>query len=503
MKTLFFRSTFIARALRNVRFCTAASGILAGVFAIGLAQAQETTPAPAIEKVGSPASLEEQGRRLAVAGDCMACHTVPDSDKPFAGGYAINSPFGAIFSTNITPSKQAGIGLYTEQEFADAVRKGVRHDGSRLYPAMPYTSYVHLTDSDVSALYAYFMHAVVPVDVPAPKTALAFPFNLRFSMIGWNLLFLDNPTTPRAALATPLIQRGEYLTNTLEHCGACHTPRNPLMAEITSKALSGGMVGPWYAPNITSDAISGIGGWTDAELIGYLHTGHAAGKGQAGGGMAEAVQNSLQFLPESDLAAIVAYLKSTAPVRNPVETQPRYDYGKSGSGEAELRGAGSWTEHDSLHSGAALYSGYCSSCHQPNGAGSPNQAYPSLFHNTATGGENSANLVAAILYGVDRKEGPRHVLMPRFDELSYVGSLSDQQIADIATYVLRSFGNSVQVVTAHEVAVARQGGEQPMLAIVQPYIIPAMVVGGLLIVLLLVLYLRRRSSKAASVPAAL
>jgi mono/diheme cytochrome c family protein len=315
MKTSLSRPTIFARTLKRVRFSTAAFAILAGTLAIGLAQAQENIPAPAVEKVGSPSSPEEQGRRLAVAGDCMACHTVPDSDKPFAGGYAINSPFGAIFSTNITPSKQAGIGLYTEQEFAEAVRKGIRRDGGHLYPAMPYTSYVHMTDSDVSALYAYFMHSVEPVDVPAPKTALAFPFNLRFSMIGWNLLFLDNPTTLRAPLATPQIQRGEYLTNTLEHCGACHTPRNPLMAEITSKALSGGMVGPWFAPNITSDPISGIGGWTDAELIGYLRTGHATGKAQAGGGMAEAVQNSLQFLPDGDLAAIVAYLKSTAPVR--------------------------------------------------------------------------------------------------------------------------------------------------------------------------------------------
>ncbi|RMR03558.1 Gluconate 2-dehydrogenase [Pseudomonas savastanoi pv. glycinea] len=495
MKTSLSRPTIFARTLKRVRFSTAAFAILAGTLAIGLAQAQENIPAPAVEKVGSPSSPEEQGRRLAVAGDCMACHTVPDSDKPFAGGYAINSPFGAIFSTNITPSKQAGIGLYTEQEFAEAVRKGIRRDGGHLYPAMPYTSYVHMTDSDVSALYAYFMHSVEPVDVPAPKTALAFPFNLRFSMIGWNLLFLDNPTTLRAPLATPQIQRGEYLTNTLEHCGACHTPRNPLMAEITSKALSGGMVGPWFAPNITSDPISGIGGWTDAELIGYLRTGHATGKGQAGGGMAEAVQNSLQFLPDGDLAAIVAYLKSTAPVRNAGETRPRYDYGKPNSGEAELRGTASSTEHDSLHSGAALHSGYCSSCHQPNGAGSPNQTYPSLVHNTATGGDNSANLVAAILYGVDRREGGRHVLMPRFDELSYVGSLSDQQIADIATYVLRSFGNSAQVVTAHEVAVAREGGEQPMLAVIQPYIIPAMGIGLLLIALLWVLYLRRRSIK--------
>jgi mono/diheme cytochrome c family protein len=214
--------------------------------------------------------------------------------------------------------------------------------------------------------------------------------------------------------------------------------------------------------------------------------------------MAEAVQNSLQFLPDSDLAAIVAYLKSTTPVRNPAETKPRYEAGKPHSGEAELRGVARSTERDSVHGGAVLYSGYCSSCHQPSGAGSSNQAYPSLFHNSATGGLNSANLVAAILYGVDRTEGEHHVLMPRFDDVSYVGPLSDQQIADIATYVLGSFGNSAKVVTAHDVAVARQGGERPLLAIVQPYIIPAMVIGLLLMVLVLGLYLRKRSGKAGA-----
>jgi mono/diheme cytochrome c family protein len=477
----------------NVRSRLLPSALLTALLACSaLVQAQESLPEPAVTPVGAAQSIEEQGRRLAVAGDCMACHTIPDSDKPFAGGYAINSPFGKIFSTNITPSKTAGIGQYTEQQFAAAVRDGVRADGARLYPAMPYTSYVHLTDADVSALYAYFMHSVEPVDTPAPPTQLAFPFNIRLSMIGWNLLFLDSREGPVAPQANAQLQRGEYLTNTLEHCGACHTPRNPLMAEIKSKALSGGMVGPWFAPNITSDSVSGIGGWSDAELVQYLRTGHADGKNQAGGGMAEAVQNSLQFLPDSDLQAIVAYLKSTTPIRTPGETRPAHEYGGPVSGEAQLRGMASSTEHDSLKSGEALYSGYCSSCHQPNGAGSKNQAYPSLFHNTATGLSNSANLLAAILYGVDRQEGGHHVLMPRFDELSYVAQLNDQQVADIANYVLKNFGNPAQQVTAREVAVARQGGEAPMLAVVQPYILPAMVIGALLVLAIAVWLLRRR-----------
>jgi mono/diheme cytochrome c family protein len=440
--------------------------------------------------------LQEQGRRVAVAGDCMACHTVPDSDKPFAGGYGIDSPFGAIFSTNITPSKTAGIGLYSEAQFAAAVREGIRADGSRLYPAMPYTSYVHMTDSDVAALYAYFMNAVKVDDTPAPQTQLAFPFNLRFSMIGWNLLFLDSRTTAQPQQADAQLQRGEYLTNTLEHCGACHTPRNPLMAEIKGKALSGAMVGPWYAPNITSDIVSGIGGWSDDELLGYLREGHAKGKNQAAGGMAEAVQNSLQFLPPEDLQAIVAYLKSTPAVRNDGEKQPAYDYGKPHSDEAQMRGQGKFNARDSLHSGQALYSGYCASCHQPNGSGSANQAYPSLYHNTATGLNNSANLVAAILYGVERTVDGHHVLMPRFDELSYVANLDDQQVAEIANYVLSNFGNAAQRVSAHDVAVARQGGEKPMLAVLQPFMLPAMIVAALIVLALFAAFWRRRSRSA-------
>jgi mono/diheme cytochrome c family protein len=461
------------------------------------AYALDSVPAAATTPVAAPPTLEEQGRRLAVAGDCMACHTVPDSDKPFAGGYAINSPFGAIYSTNITPSKTAGIGNYTEPQFAAAVREGVRADGSRLYPAMPYTSYVHLSDQDVAALYGYFMHGVKPVDTPGPVTALNFPFNLRFSMIGWNLLFLDSRDSPAPVVSSAQLQRGEYLTNTLEHCGACHTPRNPLMAEIKDQALTGGMVGPWYAPNITSDPVSGIGAWSDDELIEYLGTGRAKGKNQAAGGMAEAVQNSLQFLPREDLAAIVAYLKSTQPVREPGATVAAFSYTGNGNGLAEstLRGAGKFNEHDSLHSGAALYSGLCASCHQPSGKGSANQAYPSLLNNTATGLSTPANLISAILYGVDRLDGEHHVLMPRFDGLSFVQPLTDQQVADVANYVLQHYGNGAISVSAKDVTVARNGGEAPLLAVVQPYILPAMVIGAVLVIGLVALWLRRRKPR--------
>jgi mono/diheme cytochrome c family protein len=217
----------------------------------GIAHAQSTGP----DQTGSPdqATLIEQGRYLAVAGDCMACYTKPEDGKPFAGGYGIASPLGTIFSTNITPSKTAGIGNYTEAQFARALQQGVRADGGQLYPAMPYTSYAGMTDVDVHALYTYFMHGVAPVDEMPPRTKLPFPFNIRLSMVAWNLLFLDDRRFVPDTTKSPEWNRGAYLSVVMERCDACHTPRNLLMAKIRGKAFAGAPIGSWYAPNITSD----------------------------------------------------------------------------------------------------------------------------------------------------------------------------------------------------------------------------------------------------------
>lgn len=450
----------------------------------------------AMAQQAPPAELIDKGRQLAISADCMACHTMPaGKGKPFAGGYSIESPLGAIYATNITPSKTAGIGAYSEAEFARALRQGVRRDGARLYPAMPYTSYTQLSDADTSALYAYFMHGVAPVDTEAAQTALPFPFNLRFSMAVWNLLFLDDRRFEPDAAKSAEWNRGAYLAGALGHCSACHTPRNALMAEQGGQALAGGMVGPWLAPNITSDPVSGIGAWSEAELVQYLRTGRVEGKAQAAGGMAEAVENSLQHLPEADLKAIAVYLKGTVPIRDKADAEgakPAHAWGAAWSSEATKRGTAPFNNPQRLTTGEQLYNGYCASCHQASGAGSRNQAYPSLFHNTATGLANPANLVAAILYGVDRKVGDDHVLMPRFDALSYVDPLTDGQIAAIANHVLVRYGNSAATVSERDVAVARAGGAKPLLAQAQPFILPAMVLAALLVLVLLSVWLRRR-----------
>ena len=223
------------------------------------------SPASQAETPASAATLLAQGKYLSVAADCSACHDSPDHHV-MAGGNSINSPLGKIVASNITPSVRYGIGNYTEQQFSDAVRKGINAQGENLYPAMPYTSYSLLTDSDIQALYYYFMHGVTAVDRPAGTTALPFPFNLRVSMKLWNALYAGNGSFRPSPSQTEQVNRGNYLIFGLAHCDTCHTPRNVLMAEKSDQPLSGGSLGQWYAPNITSDKQSGIGNWSDQQL---------------------------------------------------------------------------------------------------------------------------------------------------------------------------------------------------------------------------------------------
>lgn len=479
--------------LRSARRATAIAALVLGMPA---AVAAQPAPAP-----GAPAdaALIERGRYLAVAADCTACHTAKGG-KPYAGGYSVESPLGTIYATNITPSKTAGIGNYTEAQFARALRQGIRADGAHLYPAMPYTAYTAISDEDVHALYLYFMQGVEPVDTEVARTRLPFPFNLRLSMAAWNLLFLKDERFQPDAGASEEVNRGAYLANALAHCSTCHTPRNALMAERESRFLAGSGLGAWYAPNITPHA-SGIGGWSDEDLVRYLRTGHAAGKGQAAGPMAEAVENSFQHLRPEDLQAMVAYLRTVRPVADEgAPARPAYAQGRAFSSEAELRGTHGPNERDSLKTGAALYSAHCASCHQADGSGSANQRYPSLFHNTATGGPNPANLVAVMLYGVERDAGGEHALMPRFDGQSYVSALSDEQIAAISNYVLAQYGNGASRVSGRDVAIARQGGPRPLLAKVQPFIVWTLIGVAILVVVLAALLLTRRRRRRSTIP---
>jgi mono/diheme cytochrome c family protein len=449
------------------------------VCAMGVAAAQDNA--------GDDAALIARGRYLAIAADCAACHTAPHGGKAFAGGYGIASPLGAIYASNITPSKTAGIGTYTEVQFSRALRDGIRADGANLYPAMPYTSYTKLTDQDVHALYVFFMHAVEPVDVRPPSTHLPFPFGIRAAMIGWNALFLDKqPLTADPAKSTS-VNHGQYLAIALAHCDTCHTPRNVMMAEIGSKPLGGASLGSWVAPNITSDQISGIGDWSDADLLRYLRTGDVPGKAQAAGPMAEAIEHSFQYLNDDDLRAIAAYIRQVPASRDASDTRARDQFGAASDREAFTRGA------PHIAAGEHIFNGDCAACHRPTGLGSNDAYYPQIFHNTVTGASTPDSLIAAILMGVDRTVDGKRVYMPGFGKDSYVDELSDQQVADVSNYVLTQFGNPAVHVQAQDVAVVRAGGPKPLLARVGPFILPAGGLAVLVLVGILGLLMRRRT----------
>lgn len=396
-------------------------------------------------------ALVQRGQYLATAGDCVACHTAPGG-KSMAGGLSLPTPLGAIVSTNITPSKTHGIGNYTLAQFTDALRKGVRADGQHLYPAMPYTSYALVTDDDASAMYAWFMQAVAPVDSAPPATELPFPFNIRLSMAAWNLLFLDSKPFVADAGKSAEWNRGAYLARGLAHCSTCHSPRNLAMAEDLSRALGGGDVGPWHAPNITSDANSGVGGWSEQELVNYMRQGHAANKAQASGPMAEAIDHSLRHLNEADLRAMAVYLKTVPAQRDAADTQPVYSWGKASDDLNSIRGVALPRDLNDM-TGAQLYDAHCATCHQARGQGSFDGGLPPLFHNAALGRANTNNLVMVMLEGVHRQLDPPEVRMPGFARV-----LSDRQIATLGSYLIERYGNPQARVSAEQVKTLRSGG---------------------------------------------
>ncbi|RTZ48275.1 cytochrome c [Candidimonas sp. SYP-B2681] len=415
------------------------------------------TPKTVAAQPVAPATKEmqriERGKYLAIAGDCIACHTAP-SGKPMAGGLPLATPIGNIVSTNITPSKTAGIGNYTLEQFSDALRKGKRADGQHLYPVMPYTAYALVSDEDVAAMYAYFMKGVEPVDTRPAGAKLPFPFNIRESMVGWNLLFLNQGTFVPSPDQNEVWNRGAYLARGLTHCTTCHTPRNALMAEDLSKELSGGNVGLWYAPNITSDPNSGIGGWSTPELVEYMRTGHIA-KGQASGPMAEAIDHSLQYLTNSDLEAIAVYLKTVPAVRDASDTQPVYAWGKATDDLNSVRGVRMPDDPDKM-TGPQLYNVHCATCHQAQAQGSFDGGLPALYQNTALGRTNTDNLVMVILDGIHRvRPDSAEVLMPGFRDV-----LSNQQLATLATYLTRTYGHPEAEVSVNKVRSLRDGGER-------------------------------------------
>lgn len=430
----------------------------------------------------------ERGRYLAIAGDCVACHTAPGG-KPMAGGLALQSPLGAIYSTNITPSKTHGIGNYTLEQFSDALRHGKRADGANLYPAMPYTAYAKTTDEDIKALYAYFLQDVAAIDEAAPQTDLPFPFNIRMSMSVWNAIFNDAAPYQQDATQTPEWNRGAYLAQGLAHCTTCHTPRNFLMAENQNKYLAGAEVSGWYAPNITSDPVSGIGNWTIQELTDYMSSKPVIGKGNASGPMAEAIDHSLKHLTAEDLQAIAVYIKSVPAISDKSVKQSAASFGQPVDNLDTVRGVPLPANSDTM-SGAQIYDAYCATCHQAQGQGSDAGGLPSLFHNTTLGYMNTNNLVLVTLNGVHRVGVD--TVMPGFAH-----ELSDKQIVTLSNYLLKNYGNPDAKVSEEQVTKLRDpataNNDNTLLILVR-----SAMAGGLIVVLVICIWFYRRRNKQQS-----
>ncbi|EON14935.1 gluconate 2-dehydrogenase (acceptor) [Pandoraea sp. SD6-2] len=362
---------------------------------------------------------------------------------------------GTIYTSNVTPDPDTGIGNWTFEDFERAVRHGVSKDGSNLYPAMPYVSYAKINDDDVRALYTYFMHVVEPVKQVRRRSEIPVLLSIRWPLKIWNWLFLtDGAYEPKPALSAEW-NRGAYLVQGLAHCGTCHTPRGIAMQEKSldetgSSFLAGSVLAGWDGYNITSDSNAGIGGWTRQQLVQYLRTGSVPGLAQAAGPMAEAIEHSFSRMTEADIGAISTYIHTVSAVARGDEKQSRSSWGKPAENGLKLRGT---APPSSGIDPARLYLGNCATCHQMQGKGTPDGYYPPLFHNSTIGAPNPVNLVQVILNGVQRKVGSEDVGMPAFRH-----ELSDAQIAALTNYLTKQFGNPAVRVTEQDVAELRHRG---------------------------------------------
>jgi mono/diheme cytochrome c family protein len=389
------------------------------------------------------ADLVKRGQYLVRAGDCAACHTTPGG-KPFAGGYAFKLPFGTIYSSNITPDQETGIGGWSDADFLRALHGGVGKSGENLYPAFPYTSYTLLTDRDVLAIKAY-LFSLTPMHYQPPANNLAFPYNQRILMKFWNVLFNPGrrfqPNLDRPAEWN----RGAYLTEALGHCGDCHTPRNLMYAPSSSQKFAGALVQGWKAYNITPDREWGIGAWSADQLADYLANGHAPERSSAAGPMGEAVDNSLRFLTAGDIRAMIAYLKSVPPVAdggNPaaVRTPP---------GPPHVAALTVAAGAPSL--GLRVFEGPCASCHGFDGSGTI-WAHAALAGTRTVNDPAAVNLTQAVLQGAGLRTAHGRVFMPAFGQ-----GYSDAEIAAVANYVTARFGAAAAHINAADVAQIRQG----------------------------------------------
>jgi mono/diheme cytochrome c family protein len=356
-------------------------------------------------------SLISRGLYIAQAADCASCHTTAGG-KAFAGGEPLKTEFGVIYSTNITPDDQTGIGRWSEADFDRAVREGVRKDGSYLYPAMPYTNYTKITSQDMHALWAY-VRSLQPVRHQVPADSLLFPMNVRSSVLVWRTLYFKPGAFQRDPKQSDEWNRGEYLVDVLGHCDQCHTPRSVAQGLKSNRELTGAQIEGWYAPNISGDALSKLRDMSDQDLERFLRSGDMGNNTKVVGPMQEVVHASLSHLTDADLHAMVIYLKHQEAAPSPLAPAP-----VKWPRQADAQG---------------LYQQQCAGCHQNDGKGIPGTV-PALAGNDAVTASDPSNVVMAMLEGFP-PQGPWGAMA------SFSNSLSDEQIADIANYVRTAWGN--------------------------------------------------------------
>lgn len=367
----------------------------------------------------------QRGKTLVEAADCISCHT-KEGGKPFAGGRMIETPFGNIYSPNLTPDRETGIGAWSDEDFYNAMHRGIRPDGTKLYPAFPYPYFTKLTRDDVSAIRAY-LNTLDSVSNKRLDNALVWPLNHRVFMRGWNMLFFEEGTFVPNPDKSEEWNRGAYLVKGAAHCGACHTPKNILGADEQDQYLTGGLIQDWYAPSLSNVDRTGIGSWTIDDIVEYLKTGRNARSG-ATGLMSEVVANSTSKMSDTDLRAIAIYLKD-APAA------------------AEEEPASAKPEQTVLDAGKAVYVDSCSACHRSDGTGVP-RMFPPLQRNANVQSKDPTSIIRVILEGahtVTTSAQPTPSAMP-----AYNWKLNDDAIAAVATYVRNSWGNSASTVKSSD-----------------------------------------------------
>jgi mono/diheme cytochrome c family protein len=392
------------------RLITAIFVVLAGIVVVGalLVWKPQIDPIEPANTSAFNSLLVTDGAEFAAIGNCAVCHTAPGG-KAYAGSRALPTPFGAVYSSNITPDPETGIGRWSEEAFRRALRDGVDREGRHLYPAFPYDHFTHLTDDDIRALYAFVMTRD-PVHSLPPENKLPFPFNIRPLLAGWKLLFLERGPRAGDAAQNADWNRGAYLAESIAHCGACHTPRNFLGAERKARAYAGGESEGWDAPALDSGSPAPVA-WTADQLFAYLGTGWQAQHGASAGPMAPVTEN-LAGVPEKDVRAIAIYIASLS--------------------KGRLVAASPSRTGDEASAAATIYAGACGVCHEkpPDAAsrGLPLSLSSSLRE------ARPRNTLNVILHGIARLPGVSGPFMPAFD-----GMLTDAQIADLAAYMRNRF----------------------------------------------------------------